>query len=98
MEGRERDCAFRFSLAFYDNGTRHPISFESQVLGTLATEPRGTLSEKAWSELWLIFIPEGCDKTLSEMTDEESAEWRKSVTPDSYDTQFAEWFKENRMN
>ena len=45
---------------------------------------------KKWSELWYIFRPDNCNKTLSEMTEEE-----RENRPDNHTNalkEFSEWF------
>lgn len=47
--------------------------FRGTSPGTISTEIRGESNPKEWSDLWRIFIPDNCDKTLAEMTDHERA-------------------------
>lgn len=86
---RSRDCAFRECLSFFDGTQMH--FFEATISGTLASEPRGSWKPDAPTRLWSIFIPDGCEKTLAEMSDEELAEWRR-VRPKNYGDLFAEWY------
>ena len=63
--------------------------------GSLSNEILGNDTDKKWSDLWYIFIPKNCDKTLAEMTVEERTE-RKNID-ESKDAleEFAKWYKEN---
>lgn len=89
VEGKDRSCAFIEVLAFYD-GNKLQL-FEGKLAGMIAPEPRGELPEKAWSALWLIFIPEGETLTLAEMTQEKRDSWR-ARRGNTYVNDFAKWF------
>ncbi len=88
VEGESRICAFQECLV-YHNGESLKV-FESHVPGSLAEQPRGILKNDP-TKLWAIFIPEGFDKTLSEMNEDELAEWRLR-RPKNWSTLFAEWY------
>lgn len=89
---RSGECEFRECLAFYNEiSSPYPKIFESVIKGTIAPEPRGVLPPDAWSKLWLIFIPEGCTKTIAEMTLNERSEWRQNRGNQSTQL-FAEWY------
>lgn len=83
-------CEFRECLGYMDETLQEPIFFESAVRGSLSDEPRGVLPPDAWSELYLIFIPEGHSKTVAEMSPEERNCWRRTRGTDSA-TKFAAW-------
>lgn len=89
VDGRSRHCAFKECLAYFDGTT--PRLFETTIGGTLATEPRGEQQPDAPTILWRLFIPDGCNKTLAEMTSEEMAAWRRT-RPKQYGDLFADWF------
>lgn len=95
-DGKTRACEFRNSIAFTDSSLARPVSFITSIPGTLAPAPRGTLSDKAWSELYLVFIPDGHTQTLSEMSDEEYKDWSASIHKTSYAAQFGKWFTERK--
>jgi XTP/dITP diphosphohydrolase len=91
-EGKSRDCEFREALSYMDDNFAEPKTFIGQVKGTLAKTPRGTRQDYHWSKLVLIFIPEGSDKTLAEMTKDKYTEWRKiSREKESPARKFVEW-------
>ena len=77
MEDKDnRKCCFRQCLAYYDG--KDIRYFYGENKGTLAREKRGFDNEEKWSDLWYIFIPKNCLKTLSEMSKEELEE-RKNI-------------------
>ena len=97
VEGDNRECEFRQCLAYIDlslmNEARpEPRYFESAVRGRLSEKPRGEMQEHFWSELAKVFVPEGKEKTLAEMTEDEYKEWRNERQKESYITKFAKWF------
>lgn len=63
---QNRNCKFLDCLTFYD-GTDFYI-FYGESKGKLAMEAKGDTSIKKFSNLWYIFIPQNCTKTLAEMT------------------------------
>ncbi len=85
----DRDCYFAQCLAYYDG--KEIKCFYNENHGQLATEIRQGNSEYKWSELWHIFIPNNCDKTLCEMSNGE----RTQANSDSISVfqQFADWYK-----
>lgn len=73
MEDKEnRKCCFRQCLAYYDGV--NIMYFYGENKGTLAREKRGVDNEDKWSDLWYVFIPKNCNKTLAEMSKEELEE------------------------
>lgn len=92
IEDKERDCESRDCLAFLDGSLKDPKLFLGQVKGTFAYTPRGQMQKHLWSELSLIFIPEGSNKTQAEMTYEEYLSWRKlSREKESPSRKLLEW-------
>ncbi len=59
VEGKDRQCEFRDTLAYMDAQTNEPVLFTAVTRGTLADSPRGELKPYHWGELHKIFIPEG---------------------------------------
>ncbi len=98
VEGKDRHCEFRDTLAFMDEQLKEPILFTAVTRGTLAEAPRGELKSYHWGELHKIFIPEGQTKTFTEMTEAEMDSWRAGRYEDWCGRQFARWLKENRLN
>ena len=77
MEGKQdRRCGFRQCLAYFD-GQREYI-FTSENTGTLSTAFAGEDCAAQWSGLWHIYIPEGYEKTLSELSQDELEARRNS--------------------
>lgn len=86
---KNRNCYFLDCLTFYDGEEYYQFLGISK--GTLAYQKRGTLPKKAKSNLWLVFIPNRCCKTLAEMTDYERKmrdDGRTSATEN-----FITWYK-----
>lgn len=97
IEDKPRECKFRSCLAYYDKDLKEPVLFESDVKGVLVKSPRGEIRDYFWSDLFLVFVPDGETKTLAEMTWEEYEEWRKKrLLKHSFITKFAKWFLKQR--
>ncbi len=94
VDGKPRDCEFRNCLAYLDETLSEPAYFESSVEGSLSDFPRGEMRDYYWSELFLVFIPKGANKTLAEMTFEEYQDWRMQRYKDSFAKKFAEWISQ----
>lgn len=84
-----RTCSFIDCLTFYD-GNEFYI-FYGVSSGTLALSKKGNSIKRAKSNLWYVFIPNNCDKTLAEMSDEERKNRNDGHT--SATELFAEWYK-----
>lgn len=85
----DRHCQFVDCLTFFD-GTNY-YTFYGISEGSLAYSKQGTFNKKAKSNLWYIFIPNNCTKTLAEMTDEERnnrKDNRRSATDE-----FIKWYQ-----
>lgn len=96
VEEKDRKCKFKNCLAYFDNEIDEPKYFESEVRGRISKRKRGTNPDYSWSKLFLIFIPEGREKTLAEMSREEYQDWRRERRKYSFTTKFAEWI-ENKI-
>lgn len=95
MEGKKnRTCAFRQCLAYYDGVDIKFFYGESK--GILSNSIRGSDSPDKWSDLWYIFIPCGFSKTLSEMTSEELD--NKAIIDKSTSAleEFANWYRKEK--
>lgn len=97
VEGKNRNCEFRDTLAYMDETLDKPILFETITDGILSDKPRGELHEYNWGDLHKIFIPNGLDKTLSEMSAKDMDSWRQSKQDDWCGRQFARWLRENKL-
>lgn len=84
-----RNCKFVDCLTFYDGYEFY--TFYGISSGTLAFSKKGCYQKNAKSNLWYVFIPNNCDKTLAEMTDEERKNRNDGHT--SATEQFAEWYQ-----
>ncbi len=82
MEKKEnRKCYFKECVAYYDGTDIH--YFESVTKGTIAKHIAGFKTEEAWSDLWFLFIPEQCDKTIAELTQAQRETWRNNQPQNS---------------
>ncbi len=93
VRGKDRHCEFRECLAYIDDEIQKPQYFAGHFRGKLSEEPLGTLKEHAWSDLWRIFIPEGHELTLAQMTRQEYLSWIQTHAPDRL---FAGWHRTHR--
>ena len=84
-----RACKFVDCLTFYDGNEFY--TFYGVSSGTLAYSKRGDSIKKAKSNLWYVFIPNNCDKTLAEMSDKERKNRDDGHT--SATELFAEWYQ-----
>jgi len=91
LEGKDRKCEFRECIAYWEPGFEEPKYFEDTIKGCLAEEPRGEFRPYHWSPFSLIFIPEGLNKTLGEMNEEEYAAWTGSLN--CHFKELHEWLK-----
>lgn len=95
MKGvKNRSCYFLDCLTFFDGNDYYQFFGISK--GSLSNELKGHENRKAKSNLWYIFVPNNCIKTLAEMSDEE-----RNNRPDgrtSATDQFIEWYILNYKN
>lgn len=92
VRGKDRAAEFREALAFCEHQTHR--MFSGCLSGVLAEQPAGELKPFHWSELALIFIPEGFSKTLAEMDETEMATFRRQHDPLSPFEQFGPFWVE----
>ncbi len=96
MQGiADRTAYFLNALVFVDDdGAQH--SFEgSKYTGTITNYIDDHSDPTAWSILFNIFMPDGCDKVLARLTTEERKEAEKRIlTRDSY-AEFGAWLKKS---
>ena len=85
-----RACKFVDCLTFYDGQKFY--TFYGVSSGTLAFSRKGNSRKKAKSNLWYVFIPNNCDKTLAEMSDEERKNRNDGHT--SATELFANWYQD----
>lgn len=84
-----RKCKFVDCLIFYDGDKIY--TFYGVSNGTLALSKKGDFNKRAKSNLWYVFIPTNCTKTLAEMTDEERKNRNDGHT--SATEAFANWYQ-----
>ena len=83
-----RNCHFLECITFYDG--ENIKQFYGSSYGKLSEEKRGNVNNKAWSNLWLVFIPGNYDKTLAEMSDVERK--KRSESRISATDKFINWY------
>lgn len=92
---KNRSCHFEDAIGYTENGEEVKI-FVSQNKGTLAKSIDEANKEASWGDLWKIFIPAGCVKTLASVTEEELDEAKKAVGhSESCFTQFVNYLNSN---
>ena len=86
---KARECKFLDCLTFYDGIEFYQFYGISE--GTLSYEKRGEENIYAKSNLWYVFVPKNCSKTLAQMSDYE----RKNRNDDhtSASLEFIKWYK-----
>ena len=94
MEGKKnRNCKFTECLSYFDGEKLY--QFMGEHPGSLANEVLGNDTDKKWSDLWYIYIPYGCKKTLAQMTEEERIireSNRKEYNCKAAMEEFAKWY------
>ncbi len=85
----DRSCYFLDCLTFYDGDNYY--QFFGSCYGNLAYEIKGNDKKEAQSNLWKVFIPNNCTKTLAEMTKEERENRCDGRT--SAKEEFIKWYK-----
>jgi XTP/dITP diphosphohydrolase len=94
MEGKQnRNCKFTECFSYYDG--KELRQFMGKHPGKLSEKVLGNDTKQKWSDLWYIFIPEGSEKTLAQMTDEERKN-RKRINSINSMEEFAKWYKNNQ--
>ena len=89
-----RRCYFLDCLTFYDGNEYY--QFFGICKGALAHEKRGISLKKAKSNLWYVFIPNNCTKTLAEMNDDERLNRNDDRT--SATEEFINWYQNIYLN
>lgn len=74
-DAADRGCAFVDAVAFADPSLPAPLVFVRRERGSIADAPRGN-SAGHKSPMAALFIPDGCDKTIAEMTPDELLTYR----------------------
>jgi len=73
-----RQAYFKECLAYYDG--KEIKYFFGIAKGSISTTISDTNYPNQWSQLWRIFIPDNCSKTMSDMNDEEIDDLHKNKT------------------
>lgn len=90
MQGvTNRSCRFLDCLTFYDG--KDFYTFYGENNGVLSEEIRGEKGIKKMSNLWYVFIPQNCSKTLAEMSEEERE--NRSDNHTSAVIEFINWYQ-----
>lgn len=94
--GTYRRCEFRHALAYTDGESDAPKCFVDCIRGTVARRPCGDFQSWHLSAFYTIFIPDGEEKTLAELSHQEYTAWQNSRTDPSYAQQFLDWYQQAR--
>lgn len=90
----DRECYFLDCLTFYDGYEYY--QFFGKSSGSLSYCEKGEKRKNAKSNLWYVFIPKNCDKTLAEMSDFERNNRNDERTNDT--DKFIKWYKDKYIN
>lgn len=85
---QERSCYFKECLSYFDG--KVVKQFFGYTHGQISTEILGNDTDKKWSDLWYVFIPKNCQKTMAQMNDEERKNRKDGHT--TAIQEFAKWF------
>lgn len=89
----DRSAYFLSSLVYIDESGKEYLFEDAPYYGTITPEIDDYNSERAWSELYKIFIPDGGDKVLARMTDEDHLRVDGRNQMGSYE-KFCLWIKD----
>ncbi len=96
MKGVEdRACYFNLSLTYIENEGRFKVFNKKGTTGKIAKSIDKTNSEKAWGEIWKLYIPDWSEKPLSAISKEEIDKHEKKEEDESEFAQFAKWLNED---
>jgi len=85
-----RACSFVTYVTYLDDRLSEPVCFETVRRGTLSSIISN--GQKMFvSKIFYMFIPNGEDKTLADMTREEKVAYHKKRTEPSAAEKFAVW-------
>lgn len=84
----DRQCYFKECLAYYDGNSIK--KFYGYCYGSLAKQKLGLDRAEKWSDLWYVFVPQGCEKTLAQMTKSEQDECLSGAHISAFE-EFAKW-------
>jgi XTP/dITP diphosphohydrolase len=96
LNGMKRGCEFRHCIAYMDKGLKEPACFEAHVRGTMTRSKKGVLKSFNWSDLSLVFVPDGEKKTLAQMSEEQYYSWRSASKAEKYEDDFARFLLKRR--
>lgn len=89
----DRSCYFKECLSYYDG--KEIKQFFGYCYGQISNDVLGIDTDKKWSDLWYIFIPKNCTKTLAQMAD-----YERENRDDGHTTamqEFANWFVKQKF-
>lgn len=93
MEGRsDRSAMFLSSLVYIDDAGAEHVFSDDPYTGKIATRISTAEAPDSWSDLFKVFIPDGQNRVLGELTADE----RHDVQPERVDAyvKFSQWLKE----
>lgn len=89
----ERGGYFEDTVAYLDTRLVAPKAFTRRIMGRVLPEPRGDHQPHPSFFMSRLFVPDGWDKTVAEMTAEEFARYRHSTSLASTYHEFGTWLE-----
>jgi len=77
LKGKEDRSAFFYGvLACMTPEMKEPVYFEERIRGQILKTPKGCLKSYSWSALHQVFVPNGENKAIAEMNENEYQQFR----------------------
>lgn len=94
LEGYDnRNAYFISNLVFVDETGEQFCFSDDPYRGTIARHVDTTERENSWGPLWKIFIPEGLDRTISQLTHEEKKAYDHTRPATDAYKKFVDWYQ-----
>lgn len=88
----DRSAYFISNLVYVDEKGRQYTFSDDPYRGTIADAVDTTERENSWGPLWKIFIPEGLDRTISQLTHDEKKAYDQTRTGQDAYKKFVDWY------
>lgn len=102
MDGKENRRARFCSCTSFVDIDGNLLQFENDISensgGTIVTKKANVSCPHAWSDIWYIYQPNRCDRTLSELTNEELNDYEMSAKNERSSVEnFVCWLKNSKL-